>query len=220
MELACRICSGDCSAFEALMRRCNRQLFRIARGILKNDMDAEDVLQEAYITAYSALRKFRGESRLSTWLARIVINEALGRLRKKRSESTVIVFSAEEREERGVEGHGRDHAAGGSPEEATLRAEVRALIERKLDELPTAFRTIFVMRELEEMTTEETAQCLGIPEGTVRSRLFRAKGLLRASLEREVGLAMQDVFSFAGARCDRIVAAVLDRIRGDASRLT
>jgi RNA polymerase sigma-70 factor (ECF subfamily) len=218
MDLARRIYRGDHSAFEKLMRRCNRQLFRIARGILKNDLDAEDALQEAYITAYSALRKFRGESKLSTWLARIVINEALGRMRKKKSESVVIDFSTEGREERRVESAAETDAARVSPEEATLRAEVRALIERKLDELPTAFRTVFVMRELEEMTVEETAQCLGIPEATVRSRLFRARGLLRASLEREVGRAMQDVFSFAGARCDRIVAVVLDRICGDASR--
>jgi RNA polymerase sigma-70 factor (ECF subfamily) len=218
MDLARRIYSGDHSAFEKLMRRCNRQLFRIARGILKNDTDAEDALQEAYITAYSALQKFRGESKLSTWLARIVINEALGRLRKKKSESVVIDLSAQGREERSVESGAEMDAARASPEEATLHAEVRALIERKLDELPTAFRTVFVMRELEEMTVEETAQCLGIPEATVRSRLFRARGLLRASLEREVGRAMQDVFSFAGARCDRIVAAVLDRIGGDASR--
>jgi RNA polymerase sigma-70 factor (ECF subfamily) len=218
MELARRICNGDHSAFERLMRQCNRQLFRIARGILKNDRDAEDALQEAYITAYTALPNFRGESKLSTWLARIVINEALGRLRKKKSGSVVIGFSTEAREERGVGDATETDAFSGSPEEATLRAEVRALIERKLGELPAAFRTVFVMRELEEMTVEETAHCLGIPEATVRSRLFRARGLLRASLEREVGLAMQDVFSFAGARCDRIVAAVLDRIGGDASR--
>ena len=200
------------------MRQCNRQLFRIARGILKDDSDAEEALQEAYVTAYVALKTFRGDSKLSTWLTRIVINESLGRLRKQSRERVVIPFSSEGHEEREPEMAAVVDESRASPEEATLRAELRALLEQKIDELPIGFRTVFIMRELEEMTVEETAKCLGIPEATVRTRLFRAKGLLRESLAHEIDVAMPDAFAFAGERCDRIVAVVLGRLTNDATR--
>lgn len=211
-ELVTRICRGDRFAFEMLMRRYNQRLFRVARGILKNDSDAEEALQDAYVCAYSAFAAFRGDSQLSTWLTRIVINEALGRLRRRRREQAVIAFHPDSRAEPGLANAAELDAPSASPEEAMVRAEVRALIEKGLDELPVAFRTVFMMREVEEMTVEETAQCLGIPAATVRSRLFRAKALLRAALEQEIGAAIQEAFSFAGARCDRIVAAVMGRI--------
>lgn len=212
-ELANRICRGDQSAFEILMRQYNQRLFRVVRGILKNDADAEEALQDAYLSAYRAFAKFRGDSKLSTWLTRIVINEALGRLRKQRREQVVIALRPDNPVERRFENEAEIDAPSGSPEEAMVRVELRALIEKKIDELPIGFRTVFIMREVEEMTVEETSQCLGIPEATVRSRLFRAKGLLRAALEQEIGVALQEAFSFAGARCDRIVAGVMKRIR-------
>jgi RNA polymerase sigma-70 factor (ECF subfamily) len=201
------------------MRQCNRQLFRVARGILKNDSDAEEALQEAYVTAFVALRTFRGDSRLSTWLTRIVINESLGRLRKQKRERVVIPFSSADREEGEPDPSAVVDDSRESPEEATLRAEVRALLEHKIDALPMAFRTVFIMRELEEMSVEETALCLQIPEATVRTRLFRAKGLLREALSKEVDLATRDVFAFAGERCNRIVTAVLKRLADDTPRL-
>jgi RNA polymerase sigma-70 factor (ECF subfamily) len=208
--LAQRIAAGDNAAFEALMRRCNRTLFRVARSILRNDSEAEDAVQEAYVIAYLRLRDFRADSSLATWLTRVTINEALGRLRKGKRESVVVPFSRD-----AVEGMDLEPAAGerpDSPEDATLRSEMRALIERKIDELPIAFRTVFVMRELEEMSVDETAEALAIPAATVRTRHFRAKALLREALAHEADLALSDAFAFAGARCDRIVAAVLARV--------
>ena len=211
-ELARRISAGDHAAFEALMRQFNRPLFRIARSILKDDAEAEDALQEAYVISYAGMSKFRSEAKLSTWLTRIVINESLGRLRKQKRDRVVIPFSSEGHEEAAVKEAAVSDDSKTSPEAATLRGELRALLERKIDELPMAFRTVFMMRELEEMTVEETAQCLEIPEATVRSRLFRAKGLLRESLAREIDVATADAFAFAGERCDRIVATVLGRV--------
>ena len=209
-DLVQRAAGGDHRAFERIMRDCNQQLFRIARGILKDDTEAEEAVQEAYVIAYRALKTFRGDSRLSTWLGRIVINESLGRLRRHKRESVVIPFAAPENES-AAQADVRAHEHS-SPEESTLRAEMRSLMEKKIDELPLAFRTVFIMREVEEMSVEETAQCLGIPEATVRTRLFRAKALLRDALSRELDVATSDVFSFAGDRCDRIVAGVLARI--------
>ena len=208
-ELVRRVNAGDHAAFEAVMRRCNQQLFRIARGILKDDAEAEEALQEAYVIAFRAMSTFRGDSKLSTWLGRIVINESLGRLRKQTRERVVVPFSNSDSENR--EQEAADETTP-TPEDSTLRAELRAVLEKKIDELPLAFRTVFVMREIEEMTGEETAACLGIPEATVRTRLFRAKALLRASLAQEIDVATTNVFGFAGERCDRIVATVLARI--------
>ena len=210
-QLVRQVAAGDPAAFEALMRQCNRKLFRVARAILKDDAEAEEAVQEAYLTAYRAIGDFRGDSKLATWLTRIVINEALGRMRRRRRDQVVVPISTA-CDDRGEPFAAAAERSGACPEEAALRAELRVLLERKIDGLPIAFRTVFMMRELEEMTVEETAQCLQIPEATVRSRLFRARGLLREALAREIDLTTPDAFAFAGARCDRIVAAVLERV--------
>jgi RNA polymerase sigma-70 factor, ECF subfamily len=200
----------DYQAFEAVMRRHNGRLFRVARSILKNDADAEDALQDAYLEAYRHLNEFRAEAELSTWLTRIVVNQSLMRLRKQKRDGTVVPFQPE-----GVEAlpevEVRDDKTE-SPSTAVLRTEMRRILERRIDELPVAYRTVFVMREIEDMTVEETAQCLDIPSSTVRTRLFRARALLRASVSRDVDMATGDVFAFLGARCDRIVANVLARL--------
>jgi RNA polymerase sigma-70 factor (ECF subfamily) len=198
---------GDRAPFETLMRQHNRTLFRVARVILKDDSEAEAALQEAYVAAYPTLMISGDDSSLSTRFIRIVVDESLGRLKKRRRDSVVIRFPPA--------GHRENRT---SSEDATLRAEMRALLEKKLDELPLALRIVFVMRELEEMTVEETAECLGISEATVRSRLSRAKSLFRTLPEREVDLELRDVFAFGGERCERIVAAVLARITKDANR--
>ena len=200
----------DYQAFEAVMRRHNGRLFRVARVILKNDADAEDALQDAYLDAYRHLDGFRAEAELSTWLTRIVVNQSLMRLRRQKRDGTVVPF-AQDGGEAAPEVEVRDEKAE-SPSNAMLRTEMRRILERRIDELPVAYRTVFVMREIEDMTVEETAQCLEIPSSTVRTRLFRARALLRASLSRDVDMATGDVFAFAGARCDRIVAAVLARL--------
>src|SRR5215813_1693209 len=210
-EQAKGLIPGDKAGFEALMRRHNTRLFRVARSILRDETEAEDALQDAYVQAYRAASLFRGDAELSTWLTRIVINQALMRLRKKKRERVVVPFRTT-----GAPDEPRiddmPDAKAESPSDATLRGEVRKVIERRIDQLPVAFRTVFVMREVEEMTVQETADCLGIPASTVRTRLFRARALLREALERDMDSAREGVFGFAGARCDRIVAAVLARI--------
>jgi RNA polymerase sigma-70 factor, ECF subfamily len=210
-ELVGRIARHDQAAFEILMRQYNGKLFRVARAILKDDAEAEDALQEAYLDAYRHIGEFRGEARLGTWLTRIVINQALMRLRKHRRDRVVVPFEdGRAAEPDPAEADVADEHTE-SPPAATLRAEIRRALERRIDELPMAFRTVFVMREVEDMTVEETAECLSIPAATVRTRLFRARALLREALARDMDMATVDVFSFAGERCDRIVAGVLAR---------
>jgi RNA polymerase sigma-70 factor (ECF subfamily) len=209
--LAARITAADQSAFELLMRRHNGRLFRVARSILKDDADAEDALQDAYLDAYRNMARFRGDSQLGTWLVRIVVNRALMRLRRTRKDPVVVPM--------GARTGGRDASPGDypdvrseSPATAAVRGEVRRLLERRIDELPVTFRTVFVLREVEELSVEEVSACLEIPAATVRTRLFRARALLRESLARELDMATGDIFAFAGARCDRIVAGVLGRL--------
>jgi RNA polymerase sigma-70 factor, ECF subfamily len=214
-QLVVRIAGGDQTAFESLMRKYNGKLFRVARAILKDDSDAEDVLQEAYIDAYRHIQDFRGSSQVGTWLTRIVINQALMRLRKEKRRSVLVPFRSSrandtERPEASVADHTTE-----SPSSGVLRDEIRRILERRIDELPLSFRTVFVMREVDEMSVHETAECLGISPATVRTRLFRARALLREALAREIDVAAVDLFAFAGARCDRIVAAVLARVSSE-----
>jgi RNA polymerase sigma-70 factor (ECF subfamily) len=199
-DLARRMARGDASALEELMRAYNQRLFRTARAILRDDAAAEDVLQEAYLRAYGSSGSFRGESKLSTWLIRIVANEALMRRRKEVRRAQVVAIQP---------GFEETMDDGESPQRDAERREMRRLLEQKIDALPDAFRTVFVMRALEELSVEETAEVLGIPEATVRTRFFRARSLLRDSLSREIDLAFGDAFAFAGERCDRIVARVM-----------
>jgi RNA polymerase sigma-70 factor (ECF subfamily) len=209
-ELASRSAKGDTRAFEALMRRYNRTLFRTARAILRDDAEAEDALQEAYIQAYRALGTFRAEAKLSTWLARIVANEALMRLRKQTRRAEIVPMqsaaSAEALEQ--VMDTDMDKA----PETSVQRSELRRLLEAQIDALPEAYRTVFVLRAVEELSVEETGAVLDLPPATVRTRLFRARSLLREALAQKIDLACEDAFSFAGERCDRVVARVLARL--------
>ena len=210
-ELARRISASDQAAFEMLMRQHNSKLFRVARSILKDDAEAEDTLQDAYLDAYRHMGQFRGGARLGTWLVRIVINHSLMRLRKQKRHRVVVSFSGDATDAERVQADVADDNAE-PPPSTTLRAEVRRMLERRIDELPVAFRTVFVMRDVEDMTVQETAECLAIPAATVRTRLFRARALLRQSLARDMDVATGDVFGFAGDRCDRIVAALHRRI--------
>lgn len=194
------------------MRRHNGRLFRAARAILKDDTEAEDAVQDAYLDAYRHMPEFRGHSQVGTWLVRIAVNHALMRLRKQKRDSVVVSF---DQPEPGDSGGIVEHLADERNEAPTTtiqRHEVRQLLERRIDELPMSYRTVFMLREVEEMSVEETSEALGIPGATVRTRLFRARALLRQALAREVDLVTGDVFGFAGARCDRIVAAVIARL--------
>lgn len=210
-ELAERIAVGDATAFESLMRRHNGRLFRIARAILKDDSDAEDALQDAYLDAYRHMRDFQGGSELGTWLTRIVINQSLMRLRREKRRSAIVPFRRPGADD--IDGPETDVADARNESASTrvLRGEIRRILECRIDELPMSFRTVFVMREVNDMSVQETADCLSISPATVRTRLFRARALLREALARDLDVAAADVFGFAGARCDRIVATVLAR---------
>jgi RNA polymerase sigma-70 factor (ECF subfamily) len=212
LELAQRIATGDKHAFELLMRRHNQILYRTARSILKDDAEAEDAVQEAWLLAYRGMSGFRGDAKLSTWLVRIVVNEAISRGRKRSRGAEVIQLSGEPQEDREAAEENVSQTLPEQPEHAVRRARTRRLLESKIDELPDAFRTVFVLRALEELSVEESAVALGIPEATVRSRFFRARGLLREALSKEIDLAYGDAFAFAGARCDRIVAGVMAKL--------
>ena len=213
-EIAHRIATGDNDELHRLMRHYNQLLYRTARSILRDDVEAEDAVQEAYLLAYQAMGQFRGEAKLSTWLVRIVVNEALGRLRKRSRRGELIRLSSASDP---ISEDGELNVTDMSPEQpegAAIRAEMRRLIESKIDQLPDAFRTVFVLRAVEEMTAEEAGLCLGIPAATVRTRYFRANRLLRESLAAEIDFSTQDAFRFDGERCDRIVAGVLNRLEG------
>ena len=204
-ELVERARQGDAAAIELLVRRNNRVLFRTARAILRDDAEAEDVVQETYLKAFRALATFRGESSFSTWLTRIAANQALMRLRSEKRAGKVIPI--DHQNGASLMETVEDEAAG--PERAAMGAEMRGLLERRIDELPDLYRAVFVMRAVEEMSVEETGAALGLPEATVRTRFFRARALLRGALEHEIDSAMKDAFSFDGERCDRITRAVL-----------
>jgi RNA polymerase sigma-70 factor (ECF subfamily) len=211
-EIARRVAAGDEEAFRLLMRRHNQRLYRTARSILRNDADAEDAVQDGWLLAYRAMGGFRGDAKLSTWLVRIVANEAIARSRKRARSAEVIRLDGDAETGREAGDTSMSESPYEQPEQLASRAETRRLLEKKIDELPDAFRAVFVLRALEEMTVEETATALGLPEATVRTRFFRARGLLREALAREIDFAFDDAYAFAGERCDRIVAGVLARV--------
>jgi RNA polymerase sigma-70 factor (ECF subfamily) len=210
-ELVARARDGDAAAVRRIIRQHNQRLYRIARSILRDDGEAEDVLQDAYVRAFTNLGSFRGEARLGTWLARIVMNEALGRLRGRRP--TVELNAMTESDAREAEIIPFPNADPQiDPETAVAQRELRALLERAIDELPESFRTVLVARLIEGMSVEETADFLGIVPETVKTRLHRARRLLRAAMEKHVGPAMGDAFPFAGRRCERVAESVIVRL--------
>jgi RNA polymerase sigma-70 factor (ECF subfamily) len=207
-ELVRRALARDEMAFRAIMLRHNRKLYRIARGIVRNDADAEDVVQEGYVRAFMHLQDFRGDSSLATWLSRIIINEALGRLRRKRSrpevqadeprlEAQIIQFP---------------QTTNDDPEKTMAQRQILQLVEEATDKLPENFRLVFITRVIEGMSVEETAEILGIPPETVKTRLHRARRLVREQLDKQIGPVLMDAFPFAGRRCERVTQAVLERL--------
>ncbi|NYT58191.1 RNA polymerase sigma factor [Alcaligenaceae bacterium] len=208
-----RIAAGDQDAFVKLMRRYNQRMYRVARSILRNDADAEEAVQEAFYCAYRAMAQFRGEAALSTWLVQIVVNESKKRLRKINRLSTWLEFSSDAPKDEITADTTMNENTGNQPEISLWRTQTRHTLEHHIDRLPDVFRAVFVLRAVEEFSVEETADCLGIPPATVRTRYFRSRALLRKSLRHEMGDEINSVFSFAGHRCDRIVATVLTRIQ-------
>jgi len=208
--LVARAQARDETAIRAIMQANNRRLYRIARGILRNDGEAEDVVQETYVRAFTHLDSFRGDSSLATWLARIAMNEALGRLRRQRPsvdlnslapgvlEAQIIPFP--------------HSSASEDPEKSMAQREIQHVVEHAIDELPDAFRIVFITRVIEGMNVEETADILGLKPETVKTRLHRARAMLRENVERKIGPVVMDAFPFAGRRCERLTDAVLKRL--------
>jgi RNA polymerase sigma-70 factor (ECF subfamily) len=209
---------GDEDAFRSIMTQHNRRLYRVARAILGDDIEAEDVVQEAYLRAFVALPDFRGEASLSTWLTRIAVNEALGHRRKQRP--TVALETVDGLQESGGEIiHFPNMNADGDPERSAALGEIRKRLESAIDALPEPFRLVCVLRDVEEMTIQETAAFLGIRAETVKTRLHRARLLLRQSLGDQSVSVLQGAFPFAGSRCARSSEAVLNRLQIRSSAL-
>jgi len=211
-ELVRRALARDEAAVRVIMQANNRRLYRLARGILRNDGEAEDVVQEAYVRAFTHLESFRGDSSLSTWLSRIAMNEALGRLRRRRPaveldslpqgalEAKIIQFPL---------------SAAADPEKSMAQREIQTVVEHAVDELPEAFRLVFITRVIEGMNVEETAEILSLKPETVKSRLHRARTMLRDIVEKKIGPVVMEAFPFAGKRCERLTDAVLKRLDFD-----
>ena len=206
-ELLALLRAGQSSAFVAVMRRNNQRLYRLARGVLRDEAEAEEAVQEGYLRAFTHLDGFKGESTLATWLARIVLNEALGRLRRRRP--TVDIDDMADTLSADTAAMFRDEP---TPEQAMARQEIRRAVEQAVDALPPTFRAVFIMRAIEQMSIEETAACLGIPGETVKTRLHRANKLLRHALSAQFGSILDGAFPFLGARCDRLISTVLGRL--------
>lgn len=209
MELARRAQAREAGAFRAIMRKHNQKLYRLARSIIRNDAEAEDIVQETYVTAFAHLSSFRGEATLATWLSRIAINEALGRLRRKRRAAAVLAEDAagDARIIPFPLGH-----SGDDPERTMAQRQILRLVEQATDTLPDVYRTVFVARVIEGLSVEETADLLAIKPQTVKTRLHRARALVRRQLDAQIGPILLDAFPFAGRRCDRLTTAVMKRL--------
>jgi RNA polymerase sigma-70 factor (ECF subfamily) len=211
-DLAYRAAKGEAAAFRLIMERNNGRLYRVARAVLRIDAEAEDVVQEAYVRAFAKLASFRAEASLSTWLTRIALNEALQRLRRRRITADLDAVDREPVSQGAEVIWFPGAPSEPDPEGAASRQEVAKLLERAIDALPDAFRMVFLMRAVEEMSVEETSVALSIPEATVKTRLHRARGLLRTAIQAEIGSVLSDAFPFAGRRCQRTTEQVLARL--------
>lgn len=207
--LARRVQGGDREAFRHIIKRCNQRLFRVARGVVHSDQEAEDVVQEAYVDAFAKIDGFRGEASLLTWLTRIVLNEAYGRLRQRHPSVDIEQVEVAQMEAGNVVAF---PAGSVEPPAAAARDQIRHLLEGAIDALPEPFRVVFILREIEECSVEETARALELKPETVKTRLFRARRLLRAALHDSLASTLADAFPFLGPRCDRITNAVMVRV--------
>lgn len=208
-ELVARIKAGQVHLFEALMRRHNQRLFRMLRALLRHDAEAEDVMQEAYVRAFAHLGDFAGRASFSTWLLRIAAHEAMARLRRgRRFLSTAVDLGDEE----AAMSLSALVSAERSPEDQAGTAELRALLTEVIDALPERYRAVFVLREVEGLSTAETAAALELTIENVKVRLHRARALMRTAIDQRLGCEVRQVFGFDGPRCDRLVAAVLGRL--------
>jgi RNA polymerase sigma-70 factor, ECF subfamily len=212
-EVVRRVLAGETALFEVVMRRYNQRLYRVARAILRDDAEAEDVTQQAYVNAYMHLDQFANRATFSTWLTKIAAHEALARARRRgRFDDTDAM-----QEDGAI--MGALTAPGPDPERQAFAGELKALMESAIEALPEHYRVVFVMREVEGMSTAESAACLDITEKTAKTRLHRARTLLRDNLYQRAGVESAAAFSFQAPRCDRLVAAVLDRIEAASEKI-
>ena len=207
-ELVRRARDRDEAAIREIIRSNNRRLYRLARGILRNDSEAEDVVQETYVRAFTHLDSFRGGSSFGTWLGRIAINEALGRLRRRRAR----VETSLEPELLNAEIIPFPVPTASDPEKTMAQRQIQNVVEQAIDELPEPFRIVFMTRVVEGMNVEETAEILGLKPETVKTRLYRARAALRENVEKKIGPVVMEAFPFAGKRCERLTEAVLRRL--------
>lgn len=198
-----RVVAGEVPLFEVLIRRHNQRVYRCIRSIVTGEDEAEEVMQQAYVAAYTHLGSFQGTARFSTWLVKIAINEALGR---KRKASRLVAID-------GGKSHEEPMSEQPNPEERAATRELASLVEQAVDALPELYRTVFMLREIEGLGTADVAEVLDVSEDVVKTRLHRAKAMVRQKLEATLGEAAGEAFSFHARRCDRVVAAVFQRIR-------
>jgi RNA polymerase sigma-70 factor (ECF subfamily) len=203
LELVRRILAGENQLYEVIIRRYNQRLYRVTRSILLDPDESEDVIQETYVRAFEHLGQFQGRALFSTWLTKIAVYEALNRM-KERSRRRALDSTLEQAYELSD--------VMPDPEQERLAAETRAIIEDAIDRLPASYRSVFIMRWLEDMSTSETAQCLDLSEENVKTRLLRARRMLRRSLYETVDAASAGAFQFMGERCDRVTANVMGAI--------
>jgi RNA polymerase sigma-70 factor, ECF subfamily len=207
-EVVARVLAGETGMFEIVMRRHNQRLYRVARAILRNDGEAEDVMQDAYVRAYEHLDQFAGRARFSTWLTRIAVHEALARQRRGNRHQELEPMS-----EREGDPMDRFASLAQDPEQQASNSEIRTLLEQAIEKLPDAYRTIFMLRDVEDLSTTDAAEVLEITEDNVKVRLHRARALLRKSLYARAGMERKEAFNFHALRCDRVVKNVFERIQ-------
>jgi len=203
-EIVIRVVDGQTALYEVLMRRYNERIYRAARSIVRDEDEAEDVMQQAYVNAYAHLRQFDGRAKFSTWLTKIAIHEALARARKQ-GRYDAVDFNEEENQ-------AVERQPSRDPEQQAFAGELRSLLESSIDELPDGLREVFMLREVDGLNTAETAECLGVSEDVVKTRLSRSRAALRNQLAERAGILAPESFRFPQPRCDRIVAAVFARI--------
>jgi RNA polymerase sigma-70 factor, ECF subfamily len=204
-SIVAQVLAGDTALFELLMRRYNERLYRAARAITRDERETEDVMQQAYVNAFANLRQFKGEARFATWLTRIAINEALARVRRR-------AMYAPLDDARASGGTSMPLSADRDPERQAFTGELHTLLEWAVDSLPDGTREVFMLREVEGLSTADTAAALGVSEDVVKTRLSRARHRLRRSLLQRAGASTPDAFRFERPRCDRLVAVVLGRL--------
>jgi RNA polymerase sigma-70 factor (ECF subfamily) len=210
-DVVARVRAGETALFEVLMRRHNQRIFRAARAILRDDGEAEDVMQEAYVRAFAQLDQFEGRAQWSTWVTRIAVNEALARIRRR---GRFVDNDVDGREDATTDQPDQraDLPLQADPEDLTAARELHVFLERAVDALPDMYRTVFVLRDVQGLSTAETAACLGITEELVKVRLHRARAEVRRKLDRNVGMATPELYGFHLSRCDRVVDRVFARI--------